>query len=105
MIENMLFIARSEQGQSALEKQQIPIDDVLSHLLDYFEFVAEDKNIIIQITGAKGVQVWVNLELLQRALSNLMTNAIDYGLRDGNISVHIQQHISQIEINVLTHDV
>ncbi len=105
MIENMLFIARSEQGQSTLEKQQISIDEVLSHLLDYFEFVAEDKNIAFYVTGAKGLQIWANLQLLQRALSNLMTNAIDYGRRDSNISIHIQQHATQIEINVLTHDV
>ena len=105
MIENMLFIARSEQGQSTLEKQQIPIDDVLSHLLDYFEFVAEDKNITVQITGAKGVQVWANMQLLQRALSNLMINAIDYGLHNGKISIAIEQHAAQLEINVLTHNV
>ena len=105
MIENMLFIARSEQGQPTLEKQQILIDEVLSHLLEYFDFVAEDKNITFHVTGAKGVQVWANLQLLQRALSNLMTNAIDYGRRDSNISIHIQQHATQIEINVLTHDV
>ena len=105
MIENMLFIARSEQGQSTLEKQQVPIDEVLSHLLDYFEFVAEDKNITVQITGAKGVQVWANMQLLQRALSNLMINAIDYGLHNGKISIAIEQHAAQLEINVLTHDV
>ena len=105
MIENMLFIARSEQGQSTLEKQQIPIDDVLSHLLDYFEFVAEDKNITVQITGAKQVQVWANMQLLQRALSNLMINAIDYGLHNGKISIAIEQHAAQLEINVLTHNV
>ena len=105
MIENMLFIARSEQGQSTLEKQQVPIDEVLSHLLDYFEFVAEDKNITVQITGAKQVQVWANMQLLQRALSNLMINAIDYGLHNGKISIAIEQHAAQLEINVLTHDV
>ena len=105
MIENMLFIARSEQDQSPLKKQQIPIDDVLSHLLDYFEFVAEDKNITVQITGAKGVQVWANMQLLQRALSNLMINAIDYGLHNGKISIAIEQHAAQLEINVLTHNV
>lgn len=105
MIENMLFIARSEQGQSTLEKQQIPIDDVLSHLMDYFEFVVEDKNITVQIAGAKQVQVWANMQLLQRALSNLMINAIDYGLHNGKISIAIEQHAAQLEINVLTHDV
>ena len=105
MIENMLFIARSEQGQSTLEKQQVPIDEVLSHLMDYFEFVVEDKNITVQITGAKQVQVWANIELLQRALSNLMINAIDYGLHNGKISIAIVQHAAQLEINVLTHDV
>ena len=105
MIENMLFIARSEQGQSALEKQQVPIDEVLSHLMDYFEFVVEDKNITVQITGAKQVQVWANIELLQRALSNLMINAIDYGLHNGKISIAIEQHTAQLELNVLTHDV
>lgn len=105
MIENMLFIARSEQDQSPLKKQQIPIDDVLSHLMDYFEFVAEDKNITVQIMGAKQVQVWANIQLLQRALSNLMINAIDYGLHNGKISIAIEQHAAQLEINVLTHDV
>ena len=105
MIENMLFIARSEQDQSPLKKQQIPIDDVLSHLMDYFEFVAEDKNITVQIMGAKQVQVWANIQLLQRALSNLMINAIDYGLHNGKISIAIEQHAAQLELNVLTHDV
>ncbi|OTG81630.1 heavy metal sensor histidine kinase [Acinetobacter sp. ANC 4648] len=105
MIENMLFIARSEHSQYIVEKQQLQLEEVIAPLLDYFSFIAEEKNMTFQLTGAECSYLWANLELLQRALSNLIINAIDYGQQDGKVSIFIQQHVSTIEIAVLTHEI
>ena len=50
----------------------------------------------------KGIQIYANADLLKRALSNLIINAIDYGFEDQDIVISTKSTENHIDIEVLT---
>ena len=105
MIENMLFIARSEQKEYPLEKSDLDLKVLFSELFDYFSFLAEEKGMDFRISIPDDLIIHANADLLKRALSNLIINAIDYGQEDGLISIEVHQLNSKIEILVLSYGI
>ena len=105
MIDNMLFIARSEHSDYLIEKQNIDLASLILELVHYFEFLAEDKNMAFILALETGVQIYANTDLLKRALSNLMINAIDYGLEDQDIVISTKSTGHHVEIEVLTKNI
>ena len=50
----------------------------------------------------KGIQIYGNADLLKRALSNLIINAIDYGVEGQNIVISTKSTKDHFDIQVLT---
>ena len=49
MIESMLFIARVEHGGFTVEKQHFNLNEMLQELLEYFSFLAEEKQMHLKL--------------------------------------------------------
>lgn len=105
MIDNMLFIARSEHSDYIIEKENIDLSNLILELVHYFEFLAEDRLMRFVLELEKGIQIYANANLLKRALSNLMINAIDYGFEDQDIVISTKSTENHIDIEVLTKNV
>lgn len=83
MIESMLFLARADHAQIALNKQALQARIELQHIADYFEGVAEDAGVQIMV-DADGI-VMADATLFRRAVNNLVANAIRYTQRGQSI--------------------
>ncbi|NNH01797.1 heavy metal sensor histidine kinase [Acinetobacter sp. ANC 5414] len=105
MIDNMLFIARSEYSDYIIDKENIDLSNLILELVHYFEFLAEDKQMRFVLELEKGIQIYANADLLKRALSNLIINAIDYGFEDQDIVISTKSTESHVNIEILTKNV
>lgn len=105
MIDNMLFIARSENGNFIIKKEEVDLYRTILELVDYFEFLAEDKKMSFVLKLDKNVRTHGNIDLLKRALSNLLINAIDYGAEKQNIVISTKLDVNDIYIEILTNGV
>ena len=74
MAENLMFLARAEQAERALDLQTLDLHNVGSELCDYFEALADDRQLRLenQLHG----ELLADQQLLQRALGNLLANAV-----------------------------
>ena len=74
MAENLMFLARAEQAERALDLQTLNLHSVGSELCDYFEALADDRQLRLenQLHG----ELLADQQLLQRALGNLLANAV-----------------------------
>ncbi|MBK5340967.1 heavy metal sensor histidine kinase [Pseudomonas sp. TH49] len=74
MAENLMFLARAEQAERALDLQVLDLHSVGSELCDYFEALADDRQLHLenQLHG----ELLADQQLLQRALGNLLANAV-----------------------------
>lgn len=76
MTDNMLFLARAENADHAIERRQLDVSDELQRMADYFEGPAEERGVTLVLTGAG--TVCADPMLLRRALANLLANALRY---------------------------
>ncbi|MDI9278606.1 heavy metal sensor histidine kinase [Pantoea sp. EABMAA-21] len=85
MIDNMLFLAKAEDASQAMDWQAIDLAQLGEKLQDYFDGMAEEHN--MQLEMRMQGELRADPQLLQRALANLMANALRYGERDTTIRV------------------
>lgn len=76
MTDNMLFLARSENADAAIERKTLEVSNELEHVAEYFEGLAEERDLKIAV-HAEG-SIAADSMLLRRALANLIANAIRY---------------------------
>lgn len=77
MIDSMLFLARTEHSNAALNHQVIDLHDLVEQLCEYFEGVAQERDVTL-INQARG-ELQADPVLIRRALANLLSNALRYG--------------------------
>ena len=101
MIENMLFLARAERPDALLQREQIDLHAVVAQLCDYFQGMAEERGITL-VNTAHGT-LHADPQLLQRALANLVANALRYGATESPVQIDCQTLGQALEISVSNH--
>ncbi|WP_246771471.1 heavy metal sensor histidine kinase, partial [Pseudomonas syringae] len=87
LVESILFLARADEAQAALERQSLDLHDELQRVAGYFEGLAEERNLTLSTHG-QGTLL-ADPILLRRALSNLVANAIRYADEDSEILMRV----------------
>lgn len=86
MINNMLLLAKTQTGLHSAQLSDVDIDSVVTKVMTYFEFMAEDRGITFEKVGAFS-QVWGDDSLLQRLFTNLISNTVYYAASDSVILI------------------
>lgn len=87
MIADMLFLAKADNGLVIPRQEKIDLADEVRALFDFYEALAADKQLQLQVGGAARVQG--DRLMLQRALGNLLSNAIRHSHRNSTVTVEI----------------
>jgi two-component system heavy metal sensor histidine kinase CusS len=98
MVDNMLFLARSEQPSAIVRRSSIDLHDLAEQLCDYFEGLAEERGMHLN-NHAQGM-ISANPDLLRRALANLIANALRYGAAGTPVLIDCMLRGGQVEISV-----
>lgn len=87
MIADMLFLARADNNLVTPHREHIDLDRTVSELCQWFEASAEERQLRLTWAGEGAVEG--DRMMLQRALSNLLANAIRYATPGTDIRVEI----------------
>ncbi|HAB62928.1 MAG TPA: two-component sensor histidine kinase [Pseudomonas sp.] len=98
MINNLLFLARTEQVDAAIHRQDIDLAETVEQLGDYFEGVAEEQQMRV-VNEASG-SLHADPDLLRRALANLIANALRYGATGTEVRVSCERTADNVVITV-----
>ena len=92
MIGNMLFLARSDNDQTAIEREPIALDMLVSRVAAYFEGVAEERQVVLRaaVQGPQGGSAMLVADdsLVTRALGNLLSNALRHAPSGSEVLLH-----------------
>jgi two-component system heavy metal sensor histidine kinase CusS len=100
IINDMLFLARSDQGEAATSLTRTLIADEVQKTIEFFEFVLDETGISVQVVGDTGAGAMIETALFRRALTNLLQNAIQHSAAGALISVRIEQLRNAVRIAV-----
>ena len=105
MIESMLFIARSEHDEQVLEKKSVNVKQLMRNVIDYFDCLIEEHQMTLQLDVMDDFNIMANEALIQRAIANLISNAILHGRAHGVIAVVVKQRDLNCVMTIVTEGV
>ncbi len=85
LIEQILFLARTEHPAADLAQSSIPAAELLEEVRGFFEAAAEEGHVELRIEVEAGIQVRGDRLLLTRALHNLTANALRHTPAGGRV--------------------
>jgi two-component system heavy metal sensor histidine kinase CusS len=108
MIENTLFLARVDNAQMGLHREELDAGKELRRIGEYFEGLAEDAGVALRVNsdaaqevdGAAVVRLEADPILLQRAVSNLVSNAIQHTPEGGMVELCVRDTARGVQVSV-----
>lgn len=98
MVENILFLARATDARSVLTITSIDVSSEITRIQEYFEGLAEEREMVLYGEG-QGI-LYADAILFQRAISNLVANAVRYGHEGSTIMISAQLQGKGMEVHV-----
>lgn len=87
MIQDMLFLAQADNAQAALHTEEVNLRAECAKLVEFFEPLIEEGRLRVELRGDASVRA--DRLLLQRALANLLSNAVRNTPPDSVIGIDI----------------
>jgi two-component system heavy metal sensor histidine kinase CusS len=100
MVENILFLARASDARSVLTITGIDVSSEITRIQEYFEGLAEEREMTLHGQGEGTLHA--DAILFQRALSNLVANAVRYGREGSAIVLRAEPHAKGMNIRVIS---
>jgi two-component system OmpR family sensor kinase len=99
LADNLLVIARADQGRLPVQKRPVEVERLLSAVSDRLADSARSNERTVTWGRAANLTVAADAERLEQALTNLVTNALRYGRgpvvlsaheRNGHVELHVR---------------
>lgn len=97
-INDTLYLAKAENSLLYQEKEHLDLAKEISQLIEFQEILAEDKGITITLTG--NAELYADRQMLQRAINNLISNAVRHAYENSRIDVKIIQDGKDLQIAI-----
>lgn len=101
LISDLLFLARAESPLTHLRRERVDVRELLGGVREYYEASAADAGISLTATVA-GEPVIAELDraLMQRAVSNLVSNAVEHTPPGGHVVLETDSDVESVRIEV-----
>lgn len=98
IVDNLLFLARAEGAESQVQSSVFDARPVIEKMAAYYETIAEDRNVTIRCDGAS--KIFADQALFERALNNLIENALRFTPDGGHIDISVRSEDSLTLVSV-----
>ncbi|HUP03179.1 MAG TPA: heavy metal sensor histidine kinase [Bryobacteraceae bacterium] len=100
LIESLLFLARSESPGDHLKRESLDVGALVSDVRDYYEAAASEAGVALEVQCGPNVSGHADRALLQRALGNLVQNALSHTPPGGAIRLAARRSGERLEIEI-----
>ena len=102
LIANLLFLARAESPLAHLRRERVDVAELLDGVQQYYEASAADGGIgLSTCVGAAPVIAELDRTLMQRAVGNLVSNAVAHTLSGGTVVMTAIAESTLVRIEVI----
>lgn len=100
IIDNLLFLARAENPETQIHRESINVSYELQAVLEFYEAAASESGLTLAIDSPQRVEADLDRTLFQRAVGNLVANAISYTAKGGRIGMAAVRDGSTVRVEV-----
>ena len=98
LIADMLFIASADHKDSPLQLEAVALQDEARRVADYLSLMAEERGITIDVSGA--ATITADRLLVERAITNLVSNAVRHAAAQSAVRVAIAPQAAGVLLSV-----
>jgi len=98
IIDNLLFLARAESAEQQVDRSLFNGRAALEKIVGFYEALAEDRHIAVKCSG--DADVFADPILFNRAIGNLVDNALRFTADGGEIRISIRRFDNGSEISI-----
>ena len=100
LLENLLEWANSQRGKVSFNPGQIKLDELLDEEISILTDMAKEKNIALKSSVTSNLIVFADRNMIRTILRNLISNAIKFTHRDGQVDVKASSSNNEVEVEV-----
>ncbi|MCD9087376.1 heavy metal sensor histidine kinase [Stenotrophomonas sp. SY1] len=98
IVSDLLYLAQAEAPGALPTCELVPLDEVVDSLFDFYELLAEDRQLQLRRQGSAHVEG--NRLMLHRAIANLLSNALRHATEGTDVVVGISESRGMCRIAV-----
>jgi two-component system heavy metal sensor histidine kinase CusS len=98
IVDNLLFVARVDAAREPIARKWFDARAAVEKITAFYQVVADDHSVTIMCSG--NGQIYADPDLFERAVGNLLDNALRFTAEHGSIRVAVLKHNSDFEVRV-----
>jgi two-component system heavy metal sensor histidine kinase CusS len=98
IVDNLLFVARVDAARESIERKLFDARAAVEKIATFYRTLAEDRHVAIHCSGEG--EIYADSVLFQRAVSNLVDNALRFTPGGGAIQISITVKAAHSEVTV-----
>ena len=101
LLDNLLSWTHIQTGKIMYNPENVNLNSVVLEILDFVDGQAKNKNVECRYEAQSDIQVFADVNMLKTIIRNLVTNAIKYTLRGGNVKIRVLKENDHAIIQVI----
>jgi two-component system, OmpR family, heavy metal sensor histidine kinase CusS len=98
IVDNLLFVARVDAAREPIARKRFDARAGVEKIAAFYQTIADDHHVTITCSGE--AQIYADPELFERALGNLLDNALRFTSANGSIQITLSEHDTGVEVAV-----
>jgi two-component system heavy metal sensor histidine kinase CusS len=98
IVDNLLFVARVDAARGSIERKLFDARAAVEKIATFYRTLAEDRHVAIHCSGEG--EAYADPVLFERAVSNLVDNALRFTPEDGKIQISVTVTAAHSEVTV-----
>jgi two-component system, OmpR family, heavy metal sensor histidine kinase CusS len=96
--DNLLFVARADAASEPVARKRFDARAAVEKIAEFYETIAEDRHVAINCSGQG--EIFADPALFERAVGNLVDNALRFTPENGSIQIALAEHPTDFEVDV-----
>src|SRR5437867_9354437 len=98
IVDNLLFVARVDAAREPIARKRFDARAAVEKIAAFYQTIAEERHVTITCSGEG--QIYADPDLFERAVGNLLDNALRFTPEHGSIHITLSEHNGQFELAV-----
>ena len=98
IVDNLLFVARVDAAREPIARKQFDARAAAEKIAEFYQTVADDHHVTITCSG--NGQILADPDLFERAVGNLLDNALRFTPENGSIQITLCQREADFEVAI-----